>query len=69
MEEILRNLKGKRIDVACTAASGFTGEAVDINGGVLSLRDEDDKLIYIAVDKITFVRESHQQNIRPGFIV
>lgn len=69
MEEILRNLKGKRIDVASTTAAAFTGEAVDVAGGVLSLRDEDGKLIYIAVDKITFVRESHQQNTRPGFIV
>ena len=69
MEEILSNLTGKKIDVACTTSSAFTGEAVDVSGGVLSIRDEDDKLIYVAVDKITFVRESHQQNTRPGFIV
>lgn len=69
MEEILRNLKGKRIDIACTTAAAFTGEAVDVNDGVLSLRDEDDKLIYISIEKVTFVRESHQQSTRPGFIV
>lgn len=69
MEEILSNLKGKRIDVACSSSAAFTGEAVGVSDGVLSLRDEDDKLVYISVDKITFVRESHQQNTRPGFIV
>lgn len=70
MEEILRSLKGKTVDVACGTASTFSGEVVDTKDGVLVLRDaEDGKLFYIASDKITFVCESHSPSSRPGFIV
>ncbi len=69
MEEVLRSLKGKTIAVACGTASTFSGEIVDIKDGVLILRDEENKLFYIAMDKITFVSETHSPTSRPGFIV
>jgi hypothetical protein len=69
MEEVLQSLKGKTVNVACGSANTFTGEIVDIKTGVLVLKDEDNKLFYIASDKITFVCESHLPASRPGFIV
>jgi len=69
MEEILQNLKGKTVNLACGSANTFTGEIVDTKNGVLVLKDDDDKLFYIASDKITFVCESHSPASRPGFIV
>lgn len=69
MEEVLQRLKGKIVNAACGSANTFTGEVVDIKSGVLVLKDDDNKLFYIASDKITFVCESHSPASRPGFIV
>jgi hypothetical protein len=68
MEEIIRRLSGKKIDVSCGSGPVLRGEVVDVREGVLYLRDEDDKTAYIAVDKIATVCECSDNASRPGFI-
>lgn len=68
MEELLRQLLGKKIDVTCGTNAAFRGDVVDVKGGVLYLRDEDDKVAYVAVDKIAVVYEVKDHVQRPGFI-
>ena len=68
MEELLRQLLGKKIDVTCGPTAAFRGDVVDVKGGVLYLRDEDDKVAYVAVDKIAVVYEVTEHTTRPGFI-
>ncbi len=69
MEELLKQLLGKKIDVTCGTNAAFRGDVIDVKSGVLYLRDEDDKVAYVAIDKIAVVYECTDQHSRPGFIV
>lgn len=69
MEELLKQLLGKKIDVTCGTNAAFRGDVVDVKNGVLYLRDEeDDKVAYVAVDKIAVIYECKDPHLRPGFI-
>ena len=68
MEELLRNLTGKKIDVSCGSGPILRGEVKEVKDGVLYLRDEDDKQAYVAVDKIASIYECTDSSSRPGFI-
>ena len=69
MEELLNQLLGKKIDVTCGTNATFRGDVVDVKSGVLYLRDEDDKVAYVAIDKIAVIYECKDHLTRPGFIV
>ena len=68
MEELLRQMLGKKIDVTCGTNAAFRGDVIEVKDGVLYLRDEDDKVAYMAVDKIAVVYECKDPQSRPGFI-
>jgi hypothetical protein len=68
MEELLKSLMGKKIDVSSGTNAAFRGDVVDVKGGVLYLRDEDEKVAYVAIDKITAIYEIGNVPTRPGFI-
>ena len=68
MEELLKNLTGKKIDVSCGAGPILRGEVKQVIGGVLYLRDEDDKPAYVSIDKIASIYECSDSATRPGFI-
>ena len=69
MEELLRTLLGKEIDVTCGTNAAFRGEVVDVKGGLLYLRDEEDRVAYVDIDKIAVVYECKETHLRPGFVV
>ncbi len=66
MEELLRQLLGKKIDVTCGTNAAFRGDVVDVKSGVLYLRDEEDKVAYVAVDKIAVIYECKDPAIASG---
>lgn len=68
MEELLKQLLGKNIDVTCGTNAAFRGDVVDVKNGVLYLRDDDGKIAYVAVDKIAMVYERKDKEHRPGFL-
>ncbi len=68
MEELIRKLVGKKIDVSCGSGAMLRGEVVEVRDGVLFLRDEDEKAAYVAIDKIATVYECADAVSRPGFI-
>jgi hypothetical protein len=69
MEELLKQLLGKKIDVTCGTNATFRGDVVDVKSGVLYLRDEDDKVAYVGIDKIAVVYECKEEHVRPGFVI
>lgn len=69
MEALLTKLKGKKVDVNCGSNVMYRGEITSIEGSILKLRNEDDRDVFIAVDKIAAVTECSDQSSRPGFIV
>jgi hypothetical protein len=68
MEEIIRNLTGKKIDVNCGHSALFRGENLGYSNGVLTVRDEYGKTIYIDGARIVAVTEVSDAATRPGFI-
>ncbi len=69
MEELLKQLIGKKIDVSSGASSGFRGAVTEVKNGVLYLRSEDEKVIYVPIEKIAAVYECDETHSRPGFVV
>ena len=68
MEELLKHLLSKKIDVTCGPNATFRGDVVDVKSGVLYLRDEDGKVAYVSIDKIAVIYECKEAQPRPGFI-
>ena len=68
MEDFLRTLIGRKIDARCGATSNLHGEIMNVENGVLHLKDEDDKVCYVAVDKIIAVWEKRDKERQPGFV-
>lgn len=68
MEEFLTQLMGKKIDVSCGRSAVVRGDVVAVKEGVLYLRDEDERVAYVAVAKIAIVWEVKDHETRPGFV-
>lgn len=68
MENFLKTLIGRRIDVFCGATSSLRGEAVKVTDGVLHLKDDDDEVCYIAIEKIIAVWEKRDKERHSGFV-
>lgn len=68
MEEFLKQLMGKEIDVSCGASATVRGDVVDVKDGILYLRDEQERVAYIAINKIALIWEVKPHSSRPGFI-
>lgn len=69
MEDFLKQLMGKKIDIACSANATVRGDVVDVKGGILYLRDEHERVAYVAIEKIAIVWECKDNQTRPGFVV
>ncbi len=68
MEEFLKQLLGKKIDISCGATSTVRGDVVDVKDGILYLRDEDDRVAYVSIERVAIVWEVKEQQTRPGFV-
>lgn len=68
MEELLTQLMGKEVDISCGSSATFRGEIVDVKSGVLYLRDEEERVAYMAIEKVAIVWEVKQHTNRPGFM-
>ena len=68
MEELIKRLNGKKVDVSCGPGAMLRGEVLEVKDGVLYLKDEDGKSSYVAIDKIATVYECSDSASRPGFI-
>lgn len=68
MRELLSGFMGKKIDVVCTGGVAIRGEVVEMTNEMLQLRDDEEKICYVAIDKITLVWETKDKQTRTGFI-
>lgn len=68
MHEFLATLIGKKIDVYCGGASSLRGEVLKVEGGVLHLKDNDNKMCFVAIDKIMVVWDARDDEHRAGFV-
>ena len=68
MRDLLSKLIDKEVDVVCTGTSSLRGTVVKVDGEVLHLKDDDDNICYVAIDKITAVWEKRDRDRHPGFV-
>jgi hypothetical protein len=68
MQELLSKMVGRKIDIRCAGASSLRGEVVKVDGSVLQLKDDDDQICYVAIDKIVAVWEKRDKERQPGFV-
>ncbi len=68
MEEFLKELKGKKIDISCGNGSNVRGDVVDVKNGILYLRDESERTAFVAIEKVAIVWEVKDHQTRPGFL-
>ncbi len=68
MEEFLTGLIGKKIDVSCGTSSTVRGDVVAVKDGVLHLRDDNERIAYVAVEKVAIVWEAKDHEVKPGFV-
>ncbi|HEX8846907.1 MAG TPA: MM0924 family protein [Pyrinomonadaceae bacterium] len=67
MKEFLSKMVGRRVDVVCGGAARLRGEIVKVEGGVLHLKDDEQQMCYVAVEKIAVVWEAREDEKRAGF--
>jgi hypothetical protein len=68
MQEFLSRMIGRKIDIFCGGASSLRGEVVKVEAGVLHLKDDEQQLCYVAIDKIAVVWEAREDEKRAGFV-
>lgn len=69
MQDFLSRMIGRKVDIACVGAASLRGEVVKVEGGVLHLRDEEQAMAYVSIDKIAVVWEAREDDAhRAGFV-
>lgn len=68
MEEFLTQLMGKKVDISCGMSAVVRGDIVAVKEGILYLRDEEERVAYVSIEKIAIVWEVKDHDNRPGFI-
>jgi hypothetical protein len=59
---------GKKVDVFCGGASSLRGEIVKVEDGVLHLKDTDQRMCFVQIDKIQVVWNAREDDHRAGFV-
>jgi hypothetical protein len=68
MTDLLSKLVGKKVDLRCEGATSLRGEVIKVEGGVVQLKDSDDKVCFVSIDKIVVVWEAPDEGHRAGFV-
>jgi hypothetical protein len=68
MREFLARLVGKKVEVFCGGTSNLSGKVVKVDESVLQLVDDDDRVFYIAINRIAVVSESKEREKNAGFV-
>jgi len=68
MEDLLKKRIGKNIEVITGITTAFRGDVTEVKDGVLYLRSEDEKAVYVSIDKIAAFYECSDVHQRPGFV-
>jgi hypothetical protein len=59
---------GRKIDIFCGGASSLRGDVVKVEAGVLYLKDDEQQMCYVAIDKIAVVWDVRDNDHRAGFV-
>lgn len=68
MREFLTKMIGKKLDVYCGGTSSLSGKVVKVEESVLHLVGEDDRMFYVAIERIAVVSEAREREKNAGFV-
>jgi len=68
VNQFLSNFIGKKIDVYCGGGSSLRGEVIKVEEGVLHLKDNDQRMCFVNIEKIHVVWEARDDEHRAGFV-
>jgi uncharacterized protein DUF6897 len=68
MKDFLAKMVGRKVDVFCGGASSLRGEVIRVDEAVLHLKDQENRVCYVAIDKIAVVWEARDDEHRAGFM-
>lgn len=68
MNDLLAKLVGKKVDLRCEGSNSLRGEVIKVEGGVVQLKDSEDKICFVAIDKIVVVWDEPDEEHRAGFV-
>lgn len=68
MQQFLSTMIGKKIDVFCGGVSSLRGEIMKVEDGVLHLKDTDQRMCFVQIDKIQVVWDARDDDHRAGFV-
>ncbi len=69
MDHFLKQLMGKQVDISCGTSAVVRGDVVDIKDGILYLRDEEERVAYVIIEKIAFIWEVKDGEHKAGFVL
>lgn len=68
MQELLSKMIDREVDVVCMGASSLRGKVMKVENGVLHIKDDEDNVCYVSIDKIVAVWEKRDTDRHPGFV-
>jgi ribosome maturation factor RimP len=68
MHTLLSRLVGKKVDLRCEGSSRVRGEIIKVEGGTVQLKDSENKICFVAIDKIVVVWDAPDEEHRAGFV-
>ncbi len=68
MKDLLSTLIDKEVDLVCSGTTSLRGKIVKVDNDVVHLKDDDNNVCYVAIDKIIAVWEKRDKDRHPGFI-
>jgi hypothetical protein len=68
MRELLAKMVGKKLDLFCGGSSSLRGKLVKVDEGVAHFVDEDDRMFYVAVERVVVFSETRESDQRAGFV-
>jgi len=68
MEEVLRSMVGRKIDVSFGNTAVVRGVVAEVTDKLVAIDDEEGRRIYVAVGHIAFCSEVKHEEPRAGFL-
>jgi len=68
MRELLVKMVGKKLDIYCGGTSSLRGKLVKVDETVAHLVDDDDRVFYVAIERVVVFSESREAEQRAGFV-
>jgi len=68
MRELLSKMIDREVDIVCAGTASLRGRIIKVDEGVLHLKDDENNVCYVAIDKIVVVWEKRDRDRHPGFV-